>query len=280
MSYTHELIKIDDNLYCIKDVQSINKYLIIGTEKALLFDTGFGFTDFKDIIKQVTDLPYFVVDSHSDVDHASGNFLFDEVHISTYDYKNLAENDRLDYKTEQLNYRLNKPNSKLKDEMDIEDYFKHSIFDTKYTLIDDGYIFDLGDRKIEVISIPGHSSGSIALYDPKNGHLFTGDSVMKYNVYYMMDNQEPLFVYLNSLRKLQSKVHLFSSIFPGHGEYNIPVTFIQDLIDNVLDLRINHSNDEPLSSFANMSGFKHYYKETLILYSTKRLNEFILQYKV
>jgi len=279
MSYTHELIKIEDGLYCIKDVQSINKYLIIGTEKALIFDTGFGFTDFKPLIKQVTNLPYFVVDSHSDVDHASGNFLFDEVHISIYDYKNLKENDNYDFKLEQLNYRLNKPNSKLKEEMDIDDYFKHSIFDTKYILIDDGYKFNLGDREIEVISIPGHSNGSIALYDPKNGHLFTGDSVMKYNVFYMMENQEPLVVYLNSLNKLQKRAHQFTSIFPGHGEYRIPVHFIQDLIDNVHDLYTNYSNDEPIDSFANMSGFKHYYKDTLILYSKNRLDEFHVQYK-
>lgn len=118
MSYTHELIKVTDELYVIKDVKSINKYLIIGKTHALVFDTGFGFTDFKPIIRELTKLPYYVVDSHADVDHALGNYLFDEVYISVYDYRHLAFNDNPKFKREQVDYRLNKPGSLLAQELD------------------------------------------------------------------------------------------------------------------------------------------------------------------
>lgn len=279
MSYTHELIKIEDDLYLIKDVQAINKYLIVGSKRALLIDTGFGFTDFKDLIQSITDLPYFVVNSHAHVDHASGNFLFDLVHISIYDFKNLVINDEYDYKMEQVEYRLNKPGSMLKHEINIEDYMSHSIFDTNYVFIDDGYTFDLGDRIIEVISVPGHSSGSIMLYDQKTRNLFTGDSVMKYNIYYMLEDQEPFVVYLHSLEKLNRRREDFKSLYPAHGEYGISVDYINDIRGNILDLLVNHEHDEPFEAFANMSGFKHYYKDTLVLYSTKRLEELKRQYR-
>jgi glyoxylase-like metal-dependent hydrolase (beta-lactamase superfamily II) len=41
--------------------------------------------------------------------------------------------------------------------------------------IHDGKKIDLGGRVLEVISVPGHTPDSIALWDAKNGLLFTGD---------------------------------------------------------------------------------------------------------
>ena len=35
---------------------------------------------------------------------------------------------------------------------------------------------DLGDRAFEVVHVPGHTAGSIALWDARAGLLFTGDT--------------------------------------------------------------------------------------------------------
>ena len=35
---------------------------------------------------------------------------------------------------------------------------------------------DLGDRAFEVLHVPGHTAGSIALWDADSGLLFTGDT--------------------------------------------------------------------------------------------------------
>ena len=40
-------------------------YLLIGTEKALLIDTAYGFTDVPAAIRQITDLPLIVVNTHT-----------------------------------------------------------------------------------------------------------------------------------------------------------------------------------------------------------------------
>merc|ERR1712083_1087437 len=42
---------------------------------------------------------------------------------------------------------------------------------------EEGRVFDLGDRKFTVLHIPGHSPGSVALHDPENGVLATGDTI-------------------------------------------------------------------------------------------------------
>lgn len=44
-------------------------------------------------------------------------------------------------------------------------------------LIDDGDIVDLGDRQFEVLHLPGHSPGSIGLWEAATGTLFSGDAI-------------------------------------------------------------------------------------------------------
>ena len=40
-----------------------------------------------------------------------------------------------------------------------------------------GDVIDLGDRAFEVLHLPGHSSGSVGLFDRRSGQFFSGDVV-------------------------------------------------------------------------------------------------------
>ncbi|MFN8024386.1 MAG: MBL fold metallo-hydrolase [Acidimicrobiales bacterium] len=44
-------------------------------------------------------------------------------------------------------------------------------------LIDEGDVLDLGDRRFEVLHLPGHSPGSIGLWESDTGTLFSGDAI-------------------------------------------------------------------------------------------------------
>ena len=44
-------------------------------------------------------------------------------------------------------------------------------------LLEDGDVIDLGDRAFAVLHLPGHSPGSIALWEAASGILFSGDTV-------------------------------------------------------------------------------------------------------
>ena len=44
-------------------------------------------------------------------------------------------------------------------------------------LIDDGDIIDLGDRHFHIVHVPGHSPGSVAIFEPKTGIILTGDAI-------------------------------------------------------------------------------------------------------
>jgi glyoxylase-like metal-dependent hydrolase (beta-lactamase superfamily II) len=43
--------------------------------------------------------------------------------------------------------------------------------------IGEGDVIDLGDRAFEVLHLPGHSPGSIGLWDSPAGILFSGDAI-------------------------------------------------------------------------------------------------------
>ncbi|HOK57782.1 MAG: MBL fold metallo-hydrolase [Methanothrix sp.] len=43
--------------------------------------------------------------------------------------------------------------------------------------MEDGMVLDLGDMRLEVIHTPGHSPGSVCLYERRDGILFSGDTV-------------------------------------------------------------------------------------------------------
>ena len=58
-----------------------------------------------------------------------------------------------------------------------EDMICKGDYDTELVFIDEGYEFDLGDRKIKTMYLPGHSAGHLLFIDPKTRIAFTGDCV-------------------------------------------------------------------------------------------------------
>ncbi|MCL6558515.1 MAG: MBL fold metallo-hydrolase, partial [Firmicutes bacterium] len=93
-------------VYRITEVHSTHRYLILGNEKALLLDTGYGFEDFRYILRNLTKLPIIVCNSHGDPDHALGNYLFDDVYMHPCDKERLMKNDNRQFRQLALDYRL------------------------------------------------------------------------------------------------------------------------------------------------------------------------------
>ena len=69
-------------------------------------------------------------------------------------------------------------------------------------LITQSDVIDLGDRQFEILHLPGHSKGSICVWEPAIGALFTGDLVYDGPLVYEGPGMD-LEVYAQSLRKLK-----------------------------------------------------------------------------
>lgn len=139
-------ILIEPGVYLITDYNFDSMYLIVGTQKAILLDTGMGTGDLKGFVSELTDKPIEVVISHAHPDHILQANQFDKVYMS----------DK---------------------EKEIVKILNINVDVSGFIDIKEGDRFDLGGRIIEVIELPGHTPGSIVLLDRENRLLFTGDAI-------------------------------------------------------------------------------------------------------
>ncbi len=151
-------IKINDRVYLLKDRFDSYCILIVGSEKALLFDTGCGPDDLKAAVLEITPLPLLVIVSHGHFDHVGGSGQFDKVYISKND-RNIVEN----YDQNVLREWVQAPDLSFNDFRQMTDL----DFDS----------FSLGDIKGEIIPLPGHSAGSVGIFLPKLRLLLSGDAL-------------------------------------------------------------------------------------------------------
>jgi glyoxylase-like metal-dependent hydrolase (beta-lactamase superfamily II) len=93
----------------------------------------------------------------------------------------------------------------------------------------EGETIDLGGRLFEVILIPGHTPGSIALLDRENRILISGDSVAESPIF-MFGKGRSLHAHIYSMKKLLAFSDLFDEIYPAHG----PCPLNKDIIGKLI----------------------------------------------
>lgn len=90
--------------------------------------------------------------------------------------------------------------------------------------LQDGDKIKLGDGDLEVIEVPGHSKGSICLYDRKDGFLISGDALFQGSI---GRTDLPGGNYRDLIDNIQNKLLNLPDntvVYPGHG----PSTTIGD----------------------------------------------------
>lgn len=213
-----EVYKIRPGVFAIyepRQSEEVISYLVIGTRKAILFDTGMGISNIKAVVEELTKLPVSVVNSHTHNDHVGDNWRFSEVYGMPTDFtRTNARGSTADAQAElgpgQVCGTLPKG-------------FDPKLYRTKPFHIShwlhDGDKLDLGDRTLEVISTPGHTPDSIALLDERNGLLFTGDSFYLGPIY-LYRPETDLDAYVASMKRLAALAPRLQLLLPSH---NVPV---------------------------------------------------------
>lgn len=223
--------------------QEIISYLIIGEKGALLFDSGNGMGNIKAVTEKITNKPVSVVVSHSHPDHIGGNHQFDNVYavptpFSTEQSRGVANQDAA---SEVVPEALCKP---LPDGLTAETY-EIRPYEITHT-IENGSIIDLGDRRFEVIHIPGHTDDSIALYEKEKGYMWTGDSFYSGSIWLFSPGTD-LPSYRKSMEHLATYVPKLTAIFPGHDipktEPDLLAKAVQSL-GEIMDGKIQADDEE------------------------------------
>lgn len=164
-----------------------NIWHIRGRDRDLLIDTGLGVAPLRDEISDLIDKPLAALATHIHYDHVGSLHEFDERILHRIeaplmtDYAEFAslkaagmQDDYVTHGDTQGfgDYLINAlPN----EDFDVDAYRVTSAEVTR--TVEEGDVIDLGDRVLEVLHLPGHSPGSVGLWDKRSGTLFSGDAL-------------------------------------------------------------------------------------------------------
>jgi len=189
-----EFARVDDDITLIWEPHvdpfiRCNIWHVRGRERDMMVDTGLGIASLKEAARALLDKPLAAVATHSHYDHIGGFHEFEERIAHRSEEKQLARadgfaslqsadlGDRVVDAIRASGYEL--PEALVTavphDGYDLDDYRLHPAPATR--LVDEGDAIDLGDRAFEVLHLPGHSPGSMGLWEAASGTLFSGDAV-------------------------------------------------------------------------------------------------------
>jgi hydroxyacylglutathione hydrolase len=229
-------------VWVIGDHGADNMYVIEGKDSALLVDTGLGAADLVSCIKKITSKPLIVVNTHGHPDHSGANYQFEKVYMDLADMEAAKS-----YNTPEA--RAGSSGNMLRGNAPSEaEKYKGTIYETKLISVKDGYIFNLGGRRIRVMETPGHTPGGLCFLDMENKLLFSGDNNNSL-VWLFLGNCRPLHEYLVTLEKQVSRLNEFTTILPGHGP-EMTSDFIKDQVACVKGILDGSLERKPYQSFA------------------------------
>jgi glyoxylase-like metal-dependent hydrolase (beta-lactamase superfamily II) len=211
-----EVYRVQDDIYAIYEPyqwQEVISYLIIGDSVALLFDTGNGIGNIKEVVESITPLPIRVLNSHSHFDHVGGNADFSFIYGMDTEFTRGRKPGRTHEQVadEVSPAALCKP---LPDGVTAEGHhIKPYEIDE---VVSEGYVIDLGTRKLKVISIPGHTPDAIGLLDEQNGLLWTGDTFYKGPIW-LFATETDLAAYKKSIARLATLAPSVRYVLPAHN---------------------------------------------------------------
>lgn len=212
----YQVISIDEHTWRIED-KGVRFFLLEGTEKALLIDSGMQVHCAKEIAEELTKRPLSLLITHGDRDHVGSNEEFP----SFYMHPSEASN-----------------------------YYNTQKKTGRFIPVQEGEILDLGERPLEIIGLPGHTPGSIAVLDKKNRALISGDPIQDGNIF-MFGVQRELHAYVYSLKKLDRYKEDFDLIYPSHGSFPVKPDLIPLLTEGAEKILSGELEGEDLEMFGN-----------------------------
>lgn len=166
-------------------------YLIVGDERALLFDAGPGIRDVRSIAESLTDRPIVFLPSHFHYDHVGNEISFDE--IAVVDLPHIRNRVGADGLLTLLPMEhLGKAEGMAAPTWQVDHWWPP------------GSEIELGGRTLTLIYTPGHTTDSVSLLDTANRVLFSGDYLYPGDLYGFLPNSSMADYHATALTLLGS----------------------------------------------------------------------------
>ncbi len=218
--------RIDAQTYVISEPRHWERphcYLLEGSERSLLIDTGLGICDISVPVSELTSKHVTAALTHAHWDHIGGLWHYGDFCAHAAELSWLTGGFPL-------------PAAAVR-EMLARGYVLPEGFDTaKYELfqgaparlLEDGDVIDLGGRRIEAVHTPGHSPGHLCYYERERGYLFTGDLVYEGTLYASYPSTDPE-AYLASVEKISALP--VGRVLPAHFSLGVAPGLITEIRD-------------------------------------------------
>lgn len=183
-------------VWLIAEPQHVYSYLVEGSERSVLLDTGTGIVPIRPVVEALVGSPVEVINTHYHFDHVGGNHEFERISIHElgaplieaevpqeifaayldYARRQLAAFEEIRRLDSEFTWLLGRESIPVPFPSDfVADRWRYIPTRASETLRG-GEQLDLGGRTLTVIHAPGHSPDGICLFDEHNGLLFAGDS--------------------------------------------------------------------------------------------------------
>jgi len=186
--------RIDDRITLLREphvarVDQCNMWHVRGRDADLLVDAGMGIGSLKEALAELLDKPLIAVATHTHADHMGSLHEFEDRLVHPLEAGQLRQPENFpilctDHWPAGMRETIERQGYEVPDL--LIDAWPHRGFDpmafrspaTEPTrLIDEGDVLDLGNGAFEVLHLPGHSPGSIGLWEKATGILFSGDAI-------------------------------------------------------------------------------------------------------
>ncbi len=205
------VINLYEHTWAVAD-GGVRIFVLAGTERAMVIDTGMTGLDIRRIAGELTSLPLFLVNTHADMDHVAGNGAFEEF------YMHPSEGAA---------------------------YHHGPIGTGKMKPVYEGTLFDLGGRTVEVLHIPGHTPGSISLLDVEHRCLIGGDPIQEDGGIYMFGPNRDMETYVLGLEHVWEFEEEYDCIYPSHAKMPVGKEVIPKLIAGAKEILTGHAEGVP-----------------------------------
>ena len=246
-----EVYEIEPGIFAIYEpgqFEEVISYLILGSERALLFDTGLGIGDLRRVVSELTDLEPTVLNSHTHYDHIGGNHQFRDLWAVDTEFTRANARGKTHAEVREAVGKgwIWKPTPAgfSAEAYRIEPF---AIVRT----VQDGERIDLGGRTLEVVRTPGHTPDSLCLLDREHRLLFTGDTFYPDALYAHLEGAE-VSLYRQSAQRLAAIAGQVDHLLPAHNEPLVSSVYLVRMRDAFESMR------EPGAPFVLTDGSREY----------------------
>ena len=233
----------------VNDGDLDTSYIVRGERITGVIDTGLGVGDLAAVVRSVSAAPPMVINTHCHPDHWQGNWQFAWSSATPAAGQAAQEMGHTTMSAAEWawvqTWQAPESGSGGPTALDFMGLkrplprgFDRSTYNSDRIVAptrvwQDGDIIDLGGFRLEVLVIPAHSPGGMALLERKRRLLFTGDTVLRGHIWLQLEESADQAQISRTYARLAALEDDVDWVLPAHGVEMFPSRFLGELNEGV-----------------------------------------------